>query len=133
MARETEPRVLQLANALQNPVDIDAYLRFFWRIVPDPIGFEFVRAPELQLQIADRSGGILRGDCDDAATLAASLLYALQWPCYVVALRPPGSSEFAHVFCRVPLNGGVNLDIDPIMPEGELPIRGFAEMMIEPV
>lgn len=121
-----------LASQLPSPEDLNAYLRFHWVIVPDPVGLEFVRAPELQLQIAERSGGRLRGDCDDAATLAAAVLYEMGWPCYLVALRPPHSSEFAHVFCQVQGYNG-KLDIDPIMPENELPIRGYAERMIEPV
>lgn len=68
--------------------------------------------------------GHLEGDCDDASTLAASLLASLSIPCEFRAIRMPGESEFSHVWCR-----SMGVDIDPIVPEEAMPLRGWDEVM----
>jgi hypothetical protein len=71
--------------------------------------------------------GRFEGDCDDAATLAASVLTALGYPVLLVAVRMPTDPEFSHVFARVPFRPP--LDIDPIVPAEHLPIR-YGEAMV---
>lgn len=125
-----------MAEALGNPEAVDAWLRHWWEYVPDPIEYEFVTAPALQLALAFNRGGQLRGDCDEAATLAASLLTAIRWPCRLVAIRVRPAPDFSHVFCRAPLfefAGGnsheLNIDIDPIVSASQLPLVGDFEVM----
>jgi hypothetical protein len=96
---------------------VDRYLRDWWNVHPDPEGVEYVQSPAYQLR---RS--YLIGDCDDAATLAACLLAALDWPCVLVAIRLNGAADFSHVYCHA---GGI--DIDPIVPAEMLPLPGVAE------
>ena len=65
---------------------------------------------------------MMAGDCDDAATLGAAIALAAGWPAEFVAIRNLAESEFSHVFLRA---GG--MDIDPIVPESEMPIQGLFE------
>lgn len=113
--------VKRLAADLGSPPAIDRYLRLYWQIEADPIDTELVRTPELQIRQAS-ARGVFAGDCDDAATLAAALCLALDWPVALVALRRPGDSEYSHVFARVPLlelAPGLVWDIDPIVSADE--------------
>lgn len=120
---QAHPAVRQAADQLGGPMGIDSFLRATWRIVPDPDYVEFISSPVRQLALyAER--GYLSGDCDDAATLAASLLAAGGWPCVLVAIRLHGYTEFSHVFARTP-----EIDIDPIVPATALPITNYAETM----
>lgn len=115
--------VQRVAFTLGNPWQLDVWLRSVWEIVPDPEDAEFVRAPVFTLRCG------LQGDCDDAATLVASILRAMHWPSLLVAVRMPVDKDFSHVFTRVP---GIDLDIDPIVPMEHMPIR-YAEAMVMPV
>jgi hypothetical protein len=110
---------------------LDQWLRDNWRIVPDPLDAEYIRAPLYQLQLAGENG-FLQGDCDDSATLAASILAAGSWPAALIAIRMPGDSEYSHVFVRT-LYNSVYIDIDPIVPAEKLPITSYAQALIVPV
>jgi len=92
-----------------------------------------VREPSYQIRQLQELGYFV-GDCDDSATLAASLLYALGFRCYIVAVRMPHEEDFSHVFVRCPLvtdgfSGDAFVDIDPIVPMERLPIPNVAEVM----
>ncbi len=119
-------RVQQTALHLGSPENINAYIRARWVVVPDPPEAEFVMSPDLQL-CQEMQNGYLYGDCDDSATLAASLLFTLGYPCWFVAGRLPGETEFSHVWTRTHQNGygshGNYLDIDPIVNESQLPLH----------
>lgn len=115
------PEVGWLASRLGGPYQLDGFLRSVWSILPDPPEAEYVRAPSWIIQCE-----CFEGDCDDAATLASSVLRALGVPAWLVAVRMATEPEFSHVFCHVP---GLGLDIDPIVPAHLLPIR-YAEAMI---
>jgi len=119
------PEVQAIANALDNPAGVDEWLRYNWRVVPDPPDVEYIRTPHFQLRLAAENGFLI-GDCDEAATLAAALLAALSWPCTLVAIRLHGDSEFSHVFTRTEYHS-VYIDIDPIVPADQLPIERFEE------
>jgi len=125
--------VRQLAVLLGDPLTLDAWIRRGWQYVPDPDDYEFVRTPTLQLHEAAVNGGHLKGDCDDAATLAASILTAMRWPWRFVAIRRRPEPEFSHVFVRIPLYGSADSafqwDIDPIVPAEALPLAGDFELM----
>lgn len=130
-AAQADPDVRRLAHALASPAAVDAFLRESWRFVPDPED-EYIQTPARQLD-GWMAGGDLTGDCDDAATLAASLLLALDWPCSLIAIRMPGDFEYSHVFLRCPVSAAGTLDIDPIVPAASLPITGVAESMEVPI
>jgi len=101
------------AMALSGPQALDDWLRRVWRIVDDPQTAEYVRSPQFILRC-----GRLEGDCDDAATLAASVLHAMMVRCQLIAIRQVGESDFSHVFVYVPQ---AQLIIDPIIPADLLP------------
>lgn len=91
-----------------------------WEVVPDPEEYEFVRAPKLQAEQYFDSG-YLQGDCDDASTLASSLLCVVGWPHRITAIRRPGQEDFSHVFTSA-YDSGYLIDIDPIVPAYRMPI-----------
>lgn len=130
----TKPNLQNLSTSLSaDPRVLDAFLRAVWVIEPDPVGYEFVRAPELQVAVAcERQAAgrawYLNGDCDDAATLAAAICAAWGFPSSLIAIRMPGDAEFSHVFLRV-----AGVDIDPIVPASLLPIVGVAEFLEVPI
>jgi transglutaminase-like putative cysteine protease len=112
-----------------SPVYIDQFFRLTWSVVPDPDEYEFIRAPRLQAETFLQTGR-LEGDCDDAATLAASMLRSLNWPCVLIAIRRPNDTDFSHVWCAA-VENGVQVDIDPIVPAYRMPIprESIAEVM----
>jgi hypothetical protein len=110
-----------MAMAIRDPWTLDQWLRQNWAIVPDPPEAEYIRSPVHMVQCR-----LFQGDCDDAATLAASVLTALGYPVLLVATRQHYETDFSHVFARVPL---MNLDIDPIVPPERMPIS-YAEAMV---
>jgi len=113
--------VLALAAIMPDAYTLDYWLRAVWTVVPDPPDAEFVMSPAVLIGCQ-----FFAGDCDDAATLAASLLRAMRIPCQFVAIRTMREADFSHVFCRVPSH---RLDIDPIVPPEALPIR-YADAMV---
>lgn len=117
----------QLALTYPSPIFIEQFFRLAWIIVPDPDEYEYVRAPKLQAE-SFFDTGYLVGDCDDAATLSACLLKALEWSATLIAIRRPEESEFSHVFTRAFENDYI-IDIDPIVPLHQMPIRDIAEIM----
>lgn len=125
LAHQTSPRIQRRALLLGSPESVNNYIRSEWIVVPDPLDAEFVMGPDLQLCLSN-TYGYLHGDCDDSATLAASLLYTLGIPCWFCAIRLPGDSEFSHVWTRTVGSDGSYLDIDPILLESQLPITRFA-------
>lgn len=127
LAALQSPQIQNLASSLGDPVSLDHFLRQFWRVQADPLEYEFIRTPELQLSELQRTGYLI-GDCDDAATLAGAIVSAMGYPCRFVALRLPGDPEFSHVNLRCSVRGG-EFDIDPIVPAHALPIAGAAEVI----
>ena len=114
-----------LAAYLSDPRTLDLWLRQYWRIVPDPPDAELIRSPAYVIRCR-----CFEGDCDDAATLAASVLTALGYPSCLVAIRQLSEPEFSHVFTRVLSHPP--LDIDPIVPAEIMPVR-YGEAMVLPV
>lgn len=112
--------VIQAAILLGDPWTLDSWLRSNWTVIPDPMDAELIRSPALMIGCLQFSG-----DCDDAATLAGSILHAMHVPAYFVATRQPTESDFSHVFVKIPV---LHLDIDPIVPANRLPIT-YAEAM----
>ena len=112
------------AQSLQSEENLEQWLRASWRVVPDPDDLEYVQGPEFQLCQYEQRGGTLTGDCDDAATLAASILNTLRIPSWLVAVRIGTDWDFSHVYTR-----SERMIYDPIVAAQQLPLRGVAEEM----
>lgn len=111
------------------PWMLDHALRQFWLYVPDPVTAEQVRTiPVMVAQF--RLHAQFAGDCDDAATLAASMLLVIQhWTnrffepprrvaaIQIVAVRPPDSVSFSHVFTEYMTSGLTFVRVDPTAPK----------------
>lgn len=116
------PAIQNLASQLQNPLNLDEWIRQYWRIVADPIDAEYVRGPRLQMSNLE-SDHILIGDCDDAATFAGCVLVAMGCRACLVAYRF-NSPEFSHVNVEA-----MGVQVDPIVPRSMLPISNAVEIM----
>ncbi len=110
-----------LASALVNPFTLEAWLREVWTVLPDPPDAEFIRSPAFVIRCSQ-----FEGDCDDASTLAASVLIAMGSRAWFMAIRTWMDTDFSHVFVRVP---ELNLDIDPIVPAEMIPLS-YQEAMV---
>jgi hypothetical protein len=131
LARQDQaaPSLQWLSGEIRYCGSIDSALRALWRYEKDPPGVEYVASPDLQIVRAcaeyEETGVFnLWGDCDEAATLAASLLLFFGAPARLVAIRKDGDVEFSHVFLR--WSGG---DIDPTVPAEMLPLWDYAEQI----
>jgi hypothetical protein len=112
-----------------NPDSLDDCLRSVWQYVKDPPGVEYIASPDLQIvralqQHRETGRFVLWGDCDEAATLAASLLFYCGVPCCLVAIRMAGDIEFSHVFVRTARG-----DIDPTVAAAMLPLWNYEEAL----
>jgi hypothetical protein len=151
-----QPKIQTLAYWLGSPENVESFLRTNWVVRPDPVDAEYIESPFFQMMQFEEGHLFMictdgstwpctsplsqliefdkehyfAGDCDDASTLAASLLHALGWPCSFVAYRLPNHNEFSHVNLHCPLGAGIELEIDPVTPLEQLPIRGTAETMV---
>lgn len=98
-----------------SPVQLARWLDARWVFHPDPLGVELVRAPGIHLDAIERDGEA-RGDCDDAATLAAAATLAQNIPTrFVVVAWERG--DFSHVFTEAYDTGlGRWVEIDPTRP-----------------
>lgn len=77
---------------------------------PEP-GDELLRAPDHLLREV-RAYGYARGDCDDAAMLAAAMATAVGLPARFVALAWGAPPQFGHVYAEVDtVNGWYPLDV----------------------
>jgi hypothetical protein len=94
-------------------------------VVPDPEWAEWVRGPRLQID-SFYSTGAYEGDCDDAATFAASILCSMGIPCSFVAFRFGQDPDFSHVNTEA----WPGIQIDPIVPPDQLPIANASEIMV---
>lgn len=110
-ARTTHPDVIRLARRLSDRAfapdartriaTLRAWLTERFTFAPDPIDVEWVDDPKDQLTDLVTDGRV-RGDCDDAATLGATLARAMGLPArFVVAGFGPPPAPFAHVWAEV--------------------------------
>lgn len=86
------------------------FVRDSIRYVKDPLGVETIITPDKLLQIG-------QGDCDDKATLLASLLESIGHPARYVAVGfSPG--DYSHVFVQTRAGAGwLNLETtEPVAP-----------------
>jgi hypothetical protein len=60
--------------------------------------------------------------------MGASVLCALNWPCWLTAIRRYGEIDFSHVYVSC-LTAYGQLDIDPIVPADKMPIADVMDSM----
>lgn len=109
---------------------VGEFVRDSIRYVRDPVGTELVQTPEATMKLAS-------GDCDDKATLTASMLLTIGHPARFVAIGfSPG--QFSHVFVETKIhrkNGGypwMAIETTEPWPIGRAPV-GFVSRMIQDV
>jgi transglutaminase-like putative cysteine protease len=121
LASRSDPRIRELSLMLSTglrmsgPVDaaqsIEAFIRRAYVFVDEPE--ELLIDPSAQLDYYERDGRI-HGDCDDAAMLAASLLYAIGLQVRFKAVNPMPDGSFSHVFMEYYHDGlGRWIPVDP--------------------
>lgn len=89
------------------PRELDLRFRALWLYVPDPpTATDAIRTIE-EMRRSFLATGRIEGDCDDAATLATAVAMAHRLPVEIVAIRPPHSIRFEHVFVVIQ---GVRID-----------------------
>lgn len=80
----------------------------------DPNGVEHLRHPAvLATRILRSPHNVLRIDCDDLATLAASLLLVVDYPPVFVVMSPLPTGPYRHVFAGVAYGRGDRLSPCP--------------------
>lgn len=128
--------VRTLAQKIQYPSTLYAWLRAHQVYAPDPRGKEVIRTPEMLLRQVSRGGigGKFRGDCDDVAALGCAILAAMGYRPVVstVGATPRElGGRYIHIFFgyAAPTAGGVVL-MDPQegFPPGGLPTFPLARL-----
>lgn len=102
----SSPRVWRVAEEILHgtpdgtPARLRAWLYRHTRFYPDPPGVELVKSPDAALQEIEEEG-FLSGDCDDVATLGASLALACGLPARFRLLGWDPLGPYAHVLTEV--------------------------------
>jgi len=112
------------------PLTLREFLDRAWIYEDDPPGVETVRSPGFLLETAD-AAGMIRGDCDDAATLAAGLAVAVGLRGRFVVLAFDPMANYSHVYAEVLAPGppGVWYNMDVTRPPGPV-ATPTAEMVV---
>lgn len=117
-----DPRVLETAAAIVRPARprdkrsqaqlIRSWMAAHTRYLNDPPGLELLRTPDYQLDRIGRDG-VVQGDCDDMAMLAAALGKAAGMRAQFVALGFQGpKGPLSHVFTELLADDGwVEMDV----------------------
>lgn len=87
-----------------------ARLRSHFRYIPDPVGAELIKAPWVQVGEIDARGYTM-GDCDDAASLAYSVLRMVGVAAQL-CVGWYGEKDPRHIWTQVPLKDGSYLPFD---------------------
>jgi transglutaminase-like putative cysteine protease len=96
---------------------IRAWLAARFQFVPDALDVDTAREPHYLLEQLNRQG-VMTGDCDDAAVIAAALGKAIGLPARFQVLRfASQDNAFAHVYAELDTGQGW-LDMDVTKPRG---------------
>lgn len=104
---------------------IKNWLGRVWRFVDDPVDRDLFVTPERALAEYD-AGGIVTGDCDEAATLGGALGFAVGMHVELTALGFPSADpdedgRFAHVFATLLTDDNRRVSLDITRPAGPVP------------
>lgn len=128
------PRVVMLARQIaamggrrqyMQALTIQGWLKRVWRFVDDPTDRDILISPELSLQEFANTGYIT-GDCDEAATVGATLGRAVGLGAEFCLLGfasddPALDGRLAHVFAVLLTDDGRRVSLDVTKPAGTLP------------
>lgn len=123
-------RALEIVSFAVSPMDqveaVESWVRRHIVLVDESP--ETVTSPEAAMQIIDENG-FLYGDCDDASTLAACLLYVIGFSVRFKAILPV-NGVFTHVFVEYRYPGqniwrplDVTIPIPPLYTGGSLVVE----------
>lgn len=121
-------------NSLGQIAALDAWLRRMVRFTRDPRGAELLIDPRTMIREVLTVGGPLRLDCDDAATLSASLglSIGLRARFVVVAFLSP-TAPYAHVWTELsaPSGPGVGVwkDVDVTRDAQPIPVANISRRL----
>jgi transglutaminase-like putative cysteine protease len=112
-------------SALHEIETIFRFVRDSIRYVQDVVDTETVAAPDKVLALQ-------AGDCDDKATLLATMLESVGYPTRFVVTGYSAPNVYEHVYVRVSLPDGSSLALDPSEPhapgwEPDSPVAYFEE------
>lgn len=94
-----------------NVVNLFGRLRSHFRYIPDPVGSELIKAPWVQMgEINDQ--GYTMGDCDDAASMAYSLLHSIGVPAKLAVGWYGNYTDPSHIWVEIPLQDDKWLPFD---------------------
>lgn len=93
-----------------NVLNLFARLRSHFRYIPDPVGSELIKAPWVQAEEIGQRGYTM-GDCDDAASLAYTMLNSIGVPAKL-AVGWYGYSDPSHIWTEIPTKDGGWLAFD---------------------
>lgn len=103
---------------------IKGWLARVWRFVDDPTQQETLRDP-LAMLMEYTSGGVIMGDCDEAAILGATLGMAVGMGAQLIAIALPNATikppPFVHVYATLLTNTGGVVSLDVTKPRGPVP------------
>lgn len=103
---------------------IRAWLKSVWRFADDPVNRELLVTPERMLETYAQLG-FIPGDCDEAATLGASLAAAVGlYPTLTVLAWPDpetGGDRLSHVYASILTDDQTSLELDITRPSGPMP------------
>ena len=117
------PDAIQLRDWTRVARTVREYVEAHIRYTPDPVGVENITDPIEHMRLLQANPhAILLGDCDDAATLGASMGEALGIPATltIMAFWAP-NSPYQHVVAYLHPKGGGVIDIDTTREEQKLP------------
>jgi transglutaminase-like putative cysteine protease len=110
---------------------IRRWLASNFRFVPDALDVETARAPHYLLTMQRQQGGLITGDCDDAAVLGAALGKSLGLRARFRTLAFPSlGNTFGHVYAELETDQGW-LDLDVTKPRG--PVESASRTLTYPV
>lgn len=87
-----------------NVLALFARLRSHFRYIPDPIGSELIKAPWVQVSEIEQRGYTM-GDCDDAASMAYTMLHSIGVPAKL-AVGWYGRENPSHIWVEIPMKDG---------------------------
>lgn len=128
------PAVIALARQIRarpHPLEaLYAWAKDHVRFRRDPPGVEEVRLPRFMLEDIARQG-YAEGDCDDLATLLASILLAAGFTPFLAVVGRRASGPYEHVFAGVLIGGRLySLDPQEGVPIGQWPESGRRAVMV---
>jgi hypothetical protein len=125
------PKVRAIAQALKDKAggDVLGFAQNLWdwckayvAFKRDPSNTELLRTPTAMIEEIEKVG-VARGDCDDLATLAASLIAAAGFRPVFVTVGRKKNGSYQHVFFGIQLGDELSVpNVLPLDPQENAPV-----------